>query len=80
MITYTYDAANLLQSLSIPNEGALMYNSYQWTASAKITPETALRIGKVVGNGARIWLAMQMEFDLWQAEQAMKDKLAALAA
>jgi len=45
-----------------------------------VTPEAALRIGKVVGNGARIWLAMQMEFDLWQAEQAMKDKLATLAA
>jgi len=29
-----------------------------------ITPEVALRIGAVVGNGARVWLSMQMEFDL----------------
>ena len=30
-----------------------------------ISPEAALRIGAVVGNGARVWLAMQMEYDLW---------------
>lgn len=45
-----------------------------------ITPEAALRIGKVVGNGARIWLAMQMEYDLWQSEQTLHDELQALAA
>ncbi|MFQ5582185.1 MAG: HigA family addiction module antitoxin [Mariprofundaceae bacterium] len=45
-----------------------------------ISPEAALRIGKVVGNGARIWLAMQMEYDLWQSEQALHDDLQALAA
>jgi len=45
-----------------------------------ITPEAALRIGAVVGNGARIWLSMQMEFDLWQAEQTLHDELAAIAA
>jgi len=45
-----------------------------------ITPEAALRIGAVVGNGARIWLSMQMEFDLWQAEQTLHDELTAIAA
>jgi len=45
-----------------------------------ITPEAALRIGAVVGNGARIWLSMQMEFDLWQAEQVLHDELTAIAA
>jgi len=45
-----------------------------------ISPEAALRIGAVVGNGARIWLAMQMEFDLWQTEQALHDELTILAA
>lgn len=45
-----------------------------------ISPEAALRIGKVVGNGARLWLAMQMEYDLWQSEQALHDELQALAA
>jgi len=45
-----------------------------------ISPETVLRIGAVVGNGARVWLAMQMEFDLWQAEQALHDELTTIAA
>jgi len=45
-----------------------------------VTPEAALRIGAVVGNGARVWLAMQMEFDLWQAEQTLHDELTAIAA
>ncbi len=45
-----------------------------------ITPEAALRIGRVIGNGARIWLAMQMEYDLWQAEKKIEDELQAMAA
>jgi len=45
-----------------------------------ISPEAALRIGAVVGNGARVWLAMQMEFDLWQTERALHDELSAIAA
>jgi len=45
-----------------------------------ISPEAALRIGTVVGNGARVWLAMQMEFDLWQTEQKLHDELIAIAA
>lgn len=45
-----------------------------------ITPEAALRIGAVVGNGARVWLSMQMEFDLWQAEQVLHNELTAIAA
>jgi len=45
-----------------------------------ISPEAALRIGAVVGNGARVWLAMQMEFDLWQTERALHDELSAIVA
>ncbi len=44
-----------------------------------ISPEAALRIGAVVGNGARVWLAMQMEFDLWQTERVLHDELSAIA-
>jgi len=49
-------------------------------AKRSVTPEAALRIGTVVGNDARLWLAMQVEYDLWQAEQALRDELTALAA
>jgi addiction module HigA family antidote len=34
---------------------------------AGITPDLALRIGDLAGNGARIWLDMQSHYDLAQA-------------
>ena len=40
-----------------------------------ITTEMALRIGKFAGNGPEIWLRMQQAYDLWHAEQRMKDEL-----
>jgi len=40
-----------------------------------ITPETALRIGRALGTGARLWLAMQQAYDLWTAEQAHGDRI-----
>lgn len=39
------------------------------------TPEMALRIGKLAGNGAALWLGMQQEYDLWQAERALAAEL-----
>ena len=41
-----------------------------------ITTGTALRIGKLCGNGPEIWLRMQQAHDLWQAERDMADDLA----
>ena len=40
-----------------------------------ITTEMALRIGKFTGNGPGLWLRMQQAYDLWYAEQKMKDEL-----
>lgn len=40
-----------------------------------ITTEMALRLGKFAGNGAGLWLRMQQAYDLWHAEQRMKDEL-----
>lgn len=40
-----------------------------------ITTAMALRIGKLAGNGPGLWLRMQQEYDLWYAEQHMKDEL-----
>ncbi|MGH8214949.1 MAG: HigA family addiction module antitoxin, partial [Rhodanobacteraceae bacterium] len=39
------------------------------------TPEMALRVGKLAGNGASFWLRMQQEYDLWYAERALADEL-----
>jgi len=35
----------------------------------------ALRIGKFAGNGPGLWLRMQQAYDLWHADQRMKDEL-----
>jgi addiction module HigA family antidote len=42
-----------------------------------ITPETALRIGRALGTGARLWLTMQQAYDLSQAESRYGDRVRA---
>jgi addiction module HigA family antidote len=34
-----------------------------------VTPEMAVRLGKLCGDGPDIWLRMQMAHDLWQAKR-----------
>ena len=34
-----------------------------------VTPDTAVRLGKLFGNGPGIWLRMQAERDLYEAER-----------
>lgn len=40
-----------------------------------ITANLALRIGKLVGGGAEIWLRMQQRYDLQIAERALAKEL-----
>lgn len=35
-----------------------------------VSPDMALRLGKLLGNGAGIWLRMQQALDLWQLESS----------
>jgi addiction module HigA family antidote len=34
-----------------------------------VTPEMAARLGKLCGNGPRLWLNLQSAYDLWHAER-----------
>ena len=34
-----------------------------------ITPDMAVRLGKLLGNGPGLWLRMQQALDLWDLEQ-----------
>lgn len=34
-----------------------------------VTPEMAVRLGKLCGNGPRLWLNLQSAYDLWRAER-----------
>ena len=37
-----------------------------------VSMEMAQRLGKAFGNGTRFWLALQMQYDIWRAEQISK--------
>lgn len=34
---------------------------------AAVTPEMAVRLGRLFGNGPGVWVRMQTSYDLWQA-------------
>lgn len=40
-----------------------------------VTPEMAVRIGKLCGNGPGIWLRMQQAHDLWKAERDLAEEV-----
>jgi len=39
------------------------------------TPEMALRVGKLTGNGPELWLRMQGDFDLWHTRRELANEL-----
>ena len=43
-----------------------------------VTPAIAVRLGKLFGDGASVWLRMQAEHDIWHAERTMKNEIAAI--
>ena len=36
-----------------------------------VSPETAVRLGKLLGNGAGLWVRMQADYDVWAAERSV---------
>ncbi len=43
-----------------------------------LSPEMALRLGKLFGNSPEFWLNAQRAVDLWDAGQAIKDDVAGI--
>jgi addiction module HigA family antidote len=41
-----------------------------------VSPEMAARLGKLLGNGAGVWLRMQHAHDLWRVEHDKAKELA----
>jgi addiction module HigA family antidote len=37
--------------------------------SKPVSPEVAVRLGKLFGNGATLWVRMQSAYDTWHAER-----------
>ncbi|HEX4211029.1 MAG TPA: HigA family addiction module antitoxin [Candidatus Binataceae bacterium] len=40
-----------------------------------ISPDMAVRLGKLCGNGGRIWLALQARYDAWEASHRLAKEL-----
>jgi antitoxin HigA-1 len=40
-------------------------------AQAGISPEMAVRVGKLCGNGPDLWIGMQQAYDLWHAQRKL---------
>jgi antitoxin HigA-1 len=36
-----------------------------------VTPQMAVRLGKLIGNGPLIWLNLQTAYDLWHAQRSV---------
>ncbi len=41
-----------------------------------VTPEMALRLGKLFGNSPEFWLNLQRSVDLWDAARGLKQEIA----
>lgn len=43
-----------------------------------VTPEMAVRIGKLCGNGSVVWIRLQEAYDLLGAERRLADEIEAI--
>jgi addiction module HigA family antidote len=43
-------------------------------AKRSVTPDTALRLAKVLGTSAELWLGLQLDWDLWHAMKGRSAK------
>lgn len=48
------------------------------TERAPVSPEMALRLGKLCGNGPELWLALQARYDLERLRQAKRLEIDAI--
>jgi len=61
-------ATNLSKSEVARLLGISRQHLYDIMAGRKpVTPETAIRLGKLFGDGPAVWARMQTEHDLWEA-------------
>ncbi len=45
---------------------------------AAISPEMAVRLGRMCGNGPGLWLRLQQARDIWRVERELRDEIAAI--
>ena len=67
--------------------GSLLKRRMRWTSAeaslviserAPVTPEMALRLGKLCGNGPELWLNLQSRFDIARLSKTKHAEIAAI--
>ena len=48
------------------------------TEHSPVTPEMALRLGKLCGNGPELWLALQTRYELERLREAKRSEIEAI--
>jgi antitoxin HigA-1 len=79
ILASSLDAAGLNASSAAPLIGTTkvtLGRIMAQEAPAPVSTDMALRLGKFFGNGAELWAGMQMDYDIWHAEQRLADDLA----
>lgn len=61
----------LLREIVLPEAG-LSVSEMAGAAERPVTPKMAVRLGEFFGNGAEIWLNMQVSHDVWHARRALQ--------
>ncbi|BAT51692.1 XRE family plasmid maintenance system antidote protein [Nostoc sp. NIES-3756] len=64
------DSTKFAEILGIPN---LVVNEII-NGQRSITVDIAIRLGKALGNGPRLWLNLQQKVDIWDALQSHKEE------
>jgi addiction module HigA family antidote len=64
----TQSALALRLGVSFPRLNELIHGK------RALTPDTALRLARVVGMSAEFWLGLQLDWDLWHAQRDRKSE------
>jgi len=56
------DTAQVIEDMDVPG--------YRLHSRSAVSPEMALRLSKALGRSPESWLAMQDNYDLWQARKS----------
>ncbi|MEA5599626.1 HigA family addiction module antitoxin [Nostoc sp. UHCC 0252] len=65
------NTANFAENLGVSNQTIQEIINGQ----RSITVDIAIRLGKALGNGPRLWLNLQQKVDLWDSWQSHKEEI-----
>ena len=75
-ITFAFDGEDVLPALKMTQKDfadwigvSRLSVSELVNEKRTVTPDMAMRLGKALGNGPKIWLRMQQTLDLWELGQ-----------